>query len=175
MGKIIASLIAGLYLTGSLAACAPRQVQPMKLTEIKFEKTPYIEDNLNDIPDPGKPKALLIDENGKITNDASKAKYVAFLREDYPKVVANLKLKETYKQMYLTNIEVANQYIETLNNLKDLIEKDQQLIQLLNERQSYFENQYRQEAYDHKIDNIYHQSIIGIMGIGAVIIAILAL
>lgn len=175
MGKIITSIIAGLFLIGTLTSCAPREVKPMQLTEIKFEKTPKLESDLDSIPDPGKPKVLFIDENGQLTEDASKAKYVAFSREDYPKVVANLKLKETYKQLYLTNIEVANQYIDTLNHLKDLIEKDQQLIQLLNERQAYFENQYRQEAYDHKMDNIYHQSIIGIMGIGAVLIAILAL
>ena len=174
MGKIIASLLAAIFLVVTVS-CAPREVKPMQLTEIKFEKTPRIEANLDDIPDPGKPNVLYMDENGQIITDPAKAKFVAFSKEDFAKVVANLKLKKAYKDLYLTNVELTNQYIDTLNHLKRLVEKDQQLIQLLNERQAYFENQYRQEAYDHKMDNLYHRSIIGAMGIGAIIIAILAL
>lgn len=175
MGKIISTLLAGFFLLGVLSSCAPRQVAPMNLTEVKFEKTPKLELNLDDIPDPGKPNMVYISEDGKVVDDPSKAKYVAFTKEEFAKVVANLKLKNTYKELYITNVELANQYIDTLNHLKDLVEKDQQLIQLLNERQAYFENQYRQEAHDHRVNNIYHRSVIGLMGIGAVIIAILAL
>lgn len=175
MGKIILTLLTTVFLFGVLTSCAPRQIVPMDLTEIEFDKTPKLEANLDDIPDPGKPDMVYISEDGKVVDDPSQAKYVAFTKEEFAKVVANLKLKNTYKELYITNVELANQYIDTLNHLKELVEKDQQLIQLLNERQAYFENQYRQEAYDHRVDNMYHRSVIGLMGIGAVIIAILAL
>jgi len=175
MGKIISIIIGIMFIAGTLVSCAPKKVTQIKITPVQFEQTPHIQNQLDTIPDPGKPKALFIDENGEITTDSAKAIYVAFSKADYPKVVANLKLKETYKDMYLANVEVTNQYIDTLNGLKELINQDQQFIQLLNERQSYFENQYRQEVYDHKIDNFYHRTIIGLMGVGAIVIAILAL
>jgi hypothetical protein len=175
MGKIISIIMCGLFLVGTLVSCAPREVKPMVLTPIKFEKTQPIPNELDSIPDPGKPNTLMLDSNGQVTTDPAKAKYVAFTKEDFPKVVANLKLKQTYKEMYEGTLAVANQQVMTLNHLKELLAQDQQLIQLLNERQTYFENQYRQEVYDHRWDNVYHRSVIGVMGIGAIVIAILAM
>ncbi|MGD2072722.1 MAG: hypothetical protein PVG65_04460 [Candidatus Thorarchaeota archaeon] len=156
-------------------SCGPTKFVPKSREPIKFESTPKYELNLDEITKPDKPKYILMDEDFNIIEDIKEAKYVVYTKEEFAKVVAHLEVRKAYKDIAKEQELLINNYIKIINSLKEYVALEQEKAKEYRELWADSENAYRQERYDHKIDNLFHRSIIGSMGIGAIVIAILAL
>ena len=157
-----------------LVSCAPTQFIPREMKMHKFEPRPIYEIE-DDIITPEKPVKILLDKDFKITTNVKEAKYIAFTPEEYKKVQGHVLAGKAYKKVSEEQIKLINAEINISNNKNEYII----LVQLARDEYKNLhadsENLYRQEQHQHKMDNIFHKAIIGIMGVGAIIIAILAL
>jgi hypothetical protein len=157
-----------------LISCAPTQFIPREMKIHKFEPTPMYEQT-TEIILPDKPVRTLLDKNFKVTTDLKQARYIAFAPKEYTKVQGFLKAGKTYKEITEEQEKLINAYIQTINALKEYIALQQLKAEEYRQLWADSENSYRAEQYQHKIDNMYHKTIIGVMGLGAIVIAILAL
>jgi len=157
-----------------LASCAPSKFVPREMKVHKFEPTPMYE-LTDDIVVPDKPVKILLDKNFKVTTNAKEAQYIAFAPKEYTKVQAFLKSRQAYKEITEEQAKLINAYIQTINALKEYIALQQLKAEEYRQLWADSENSYRQSQYQHKIDNMYHKTIISIMGLGAIVIAIMAL
>lgn len=159
-----------------LASCAPTQFVPREMKKLhKFELTLMYELKTDIIVPADKPVQILLDKNFQITTDAKQAKYIAFAPKEYTKVQSFLKAGKTYKEITKEQENLINAYIQTINALKEYIALQQLKAEEYRQLWADSENAYRHSHHQHKIDNMFHKSIIGIMGVGAIVIAILAL
>jgi len=157
-----------------LISCTPTQFVPREMKIHKFEPTPLYELN-TDIVLPDKPVKILLDKDFKVTTDLKEAKYIAFAPTEYTKVQAFLKARQSYQEITEEQEKLINAYIQTINALKEYIALQQLKAEEYRQLWADSENAYRAEQHQHKIDNMYHKTIIGVMGLGAIVIAILAL
>ncbi len=157
-----------------LVSCAPTQFVPREMKIHKFESTPMYEQT-TEIILPGKPVKILLDKNFKVTTDPKQARYIAFAPTEYTKVQGFLKAGKSYKEITEEQEKLINAYIQTINALKEYIALQQLKAEEYRQLWADSENAYRAEQHQHKIDNMYHKTIIGVMGLGAIVIAILAL
>jgi len=157
-----------------LVSCAPTQFVPREMKIHKFEPTPLYELN-TDIVLPDKPVKILLDKDFKVTTDIKEAKYIAFAPKEYTKVQAFLKARQGYQEITEEQEKLINAYIQTINALKEYIALQQLKAEEYRQLWADSENAYRAEQHQHKIDNMYHKTIISVMGLGAIVIAILAL
>jgi hypothetical protein len=157
-----------------LVSCTPTQFIPREMKIHKFESTPIYELNA-DIILPDKPVKILLDKDFKVTTDAKEAKYIAFAPKEYTKVQGFLKARQAYQEITEEQEKLINTYIQTINALKEYIALQQLKAEEYRQLWADSENAYRAEQHQHKIDNMYHKTIIGVMGLGAIVIAILAL
>jgi hypothetical protein len=173
MGRLIGIVFIcfALLFTG----CAPAEFKPVEPTKYEFDKTPEYKAGLDEIVVPDKPVKILLTPEFAVTDDPSKAKYVAFAPKEYAKVQAHLKVRQTYKEIAGEQEKLVNTYIEQINALKELLALEQKKAQAYYELWVNSENSYRQEKYARQIDNLYNRSVIGVMSIGVLLIAILAL
>ena len=159
----------------SSASCAPKEFTPFKPDEIKFEKTSDydIKQDLENIikPDPIKPiYARVVNDQIEIVEDRSLATHILLPPQEYAKVAAVVKLSITYKDIILQQEALINQYIAQTNVLKELLEMERQ--KSLNYRELWVisENMYRQERYDHQVDNFINKSSLLITIVGRVVL-----
>jgi len=158
-----------------LVSCAPTQFVPREMKVHKFEPRPSYEQTTEIILPDKPPVKILLDKNFKVTTNLKVVKYIAFTPGEYKKVQAYISAGKAYKRVSEEQVKLINAEINISNNKNEYII----LVKLASEEYKQLwadsENSYRQEQYQHKVDNIFHKTIIGIMGIGAIIIAILAL
>ena len=157
-----------------LASCAPTQFVPREMKIHKFEPTPIYKLNTNIIL-PKKPIKILLDKDFKVTTDLKVVKYIAFAPKEYTKVQGFLKARKAYQEITEEQEKLINTYIQTINALKEYIALQQLKAEEYRQLWADSENAYRAEQHQHKIDNMYHKTIISVMGLGAIVIAILAL
>lgn len=157
-----------------LISCTPTKFVPREMKIHKFEPTPMYELN-TDIVLPDKPVKILLDKDFKITTDLKEAKYIVFAPKEYTKVQGFLKARKAYQEITEEQVKLINAYIQTINALKEYIALQQLKAEEYRQLWADSENAYRYEQHQHKIDNMYHKTIISVMGLGAIIIAILAL
>lgn len=172
MVKRILAIVTVLVL---LVSCAPAKFVPMTREPVKFEPTPPYELNLDEITKPGKPQHIFMDEKFNVVQDVKKAKYIVYTKDEFAKIVAHLELRKAYKDITKEQEILINNYINIINSLKEYVALEQRKSAEYRDLWADSENAYRQERHDHKMDNYFHRSIIGVMGLGALIIAILAL
>ncbi len=172
MVKRILAIIMVLML---LVSCGPAKFVPVNKEPVKFEATPPYELNLDGIIKPGKPKHVLMDKEFKVVKDLSKVKYVVYTKKEFAKIVAHLEIRKAYKDITTEQEVLINNYINIINSLKEYVALEQMKADQYRELWADSENAYRQEKYDHKVNNMFHRGVIGAMGIGAIIILILAL
>jgi hypothetical protein len=158
-----------------LTSCAPTQFIPKEPPTIKFDPTPKYKTDLSDIIQPPKPIHIWVDEKFQKVDDPAKAKYLVLTHDEYAKYVAQLKIKKTYEEIINEQEILINTYVDIINSLKELVALEQAKAKAYRDLWADSENAYRQERYDHQIDNLTNRGIIGAISIGAIVIAILAL
>lgn len=158
-----------------LVSCTPSQFVPREMKIHKFESRPMYELTTEIILPDKPPVKILLDKDFKVTTDLKVVKYIVFTPKEYKKVQAYILAGKVYKKISEEQVKLINAEINISNNKNEYII----LVKLASEEYKQLwvdsENSYRTEQYQHKIDNIYHRSVIGIMGLGAIVIAILAL
>jgi len=148
MKKFIVFFSVILFLFG----CAPKEFKPFVINDgISFKKEkPYVL-NLDNIQKPSKLKTFFLDENYKLC-DINEAKYVAMAPKEYNKIAQLLILTKTYKNIAKEQAKLINVEINKNNALKEYIMLDVQKIKYYRELWANSENAYRQERYDHQMD-----------------------
>lgn len=167
--KLVTYFILFLFL---LTSCAPATIKPIESFNPKFEKTPPYEVGL-DLPKPDKIQPIYVDENFQRTT-VDKAKFVVLAPKEYAKVAALLKLAKGYKSIAKEQGVLINLHIDTINALKEYVQLEQYKAKAYMELYVNSENAYRQEVYQHKLDNAIHKGLFAVISIGA-IIALIAL
>jgi len=168
---IVIILLSFLFLT----SCAPAQFVPKEPPVIKFDPTPKYKTDLSDIVKPDKPIHMWVDQNFKQVDDPAKAKYLVLTHDEYAKYVAQLKIKKTYEEIINEQEILINTYVDIINGLKELVALEQAKAKAYRDLWADAENSYRQEQYNHQMDNLTNRAIIGAISVGAIIVAILAL
>lgn len=175
MGRIVkcfAVLMVSLFL---FANCAPKEFTPYKPPEIKFEKTPYYELDLTAIQalKPDKIEPIYVDEDFKEV-PKEEAKFVVLAPSEYAKIAAILKIAKAYKDIAKEQEILINANINIINSLKEYVALEQAKAEEYRKLWADSENAYRQERYEHKLDNAINKGLFGVLAVGA-IIAIIAL
>jgi hypothetical protein len=158
-----------------IVSCSPATFVAKEPPVIKFEATPKYKVDLSDIIHPSAPVKIWADEKFQKVDDPSKAKYLILTHDEYAKYVAQLKIKKTYEEIINEQEILINTYVDIINGLKELVSLEQAKAKAYRDLWADAENSYRQEKYDHQIDNFVNRGIIGLISIGTIIIAILAL
>jgi len=172
MGRSLIALLSLLFL---ISACAPKEFTPYKPQPIHFEKTPIYQLDLSVIQTlkPEKIKPIFVNENfEKVSKD--EAKFVVLVPREYAKIAAILKIAKAYKDIAKEQEVLINTQINIINSLKEYVALEQAKAEEYRKLWADSENAYRQERYDHKIDNAINKVTFGAIFTGA-IIAIIAL
>ena len=169
-----------------LTSCAPAQFTPFEPPEIRYERTPpySVEESFAAIPKPSKIERVYVKLEGlpkqgeftaTVVGTREEATHILLLPSEYAKVGGVLKVAKAYKAIAVEQENLVNTYISQINTLKELLELERQKTIMYKELWVDSENAYRQERYDHQVDNIFHRGVIGTMVIGAIIVLALAL
>lgn len=174
MVKRIVLVLVGLAMIMSVG-CAPRAFVPKDPIQIKFEPTPKYEVDLTSIVKPDKPIKIWVDANFNVVQDPKDAKYLVLTKKEYAKYVAQLQIKETYKEIIMQQEILINTYIDQINALKEYIALEQAKAKAYRDLWVDSENAYRQERYDHQMDIVVNRISTGAISLGALVLLILAL
>jgi hypothetical protein len=174
MRKLIAwVLMVTLFLTPAMG-CAPKEFVPFNPPVVEFEKTPPYEGiDFDAIPKPKPIVPVYVDENFKEV-PIEEAKFVLLVPKEYAKVAAVVKLAKTYKQLALQQEVLINNQVNIINSLKEYVALEQMKSQQYRQLWADSENAYRQERYQHKLDNAINKGVFGAIA-AAVLIAIIAM
>jgi hypothetical protein len=155
--------------------CAPKEFTPYQPPKIEFEKTPPYELDLTSLQalKPDKIKPIYVDENFKEV-PKEEAKFVVLAPREYAKIAAILKIAKAYKDVAKEQEVLINANINIINSLKEYVALEQAKAEEYRQLWADSENAYRQERYDHKVDNAINKMSFGAIALG-VIIAIIAL
>jgi len=172
MGRFIIVLCLVLSL---VISCAPKEFTPYQPPEIKFEKTlPYeLDTTAVDALKPEKIKPIYVNEEFQEV-PKEEAKFVVLAPSEYAKIAAILKIAKAYKDVAKEQEVLINTHINIINSLKEFVALEQAKTRAALELYGYSENAYRQERYDHKLDNAINKMSFGAIALG-VIIAIIAM
>ena len=156
--------------------CAPKQFIPYEPPAVEFERTPQYEGiDFDSIPKPSKIKPVFVDENFKEV-PAEEAKFVLLVPKEYAKVAAVVKLAKTYKQLAQEQEVLINTNVDIINSLKEYVALEQMKAKEYRRLWADSENAYRQERYQHKLDNAINKGVTATIAIGAaILLAIIAL
>lgn len=173
MGRFI--IILSLILSLGFIGCAPKEFVPYKPPEIKFEKTPSYELDLTPIQalKPDKIEPIYVDENFKEVSP-EEAKFVVLAPREYAKIAAILKIAKAYKDIAKEQEVLINANINIINSLKEYVALEQAKAEEYRKLWADSENAYRQERYEHKVDNAINKMSFGAVALG-VVIAIIAM
>jgi hypothetical protein len=170
MVRYIILLISSILCIG----CAPPKFIPKEPPVIAFQKElPYTVD-LSDIITPDKPVYLWVDKdfNQVPMNDAT---YLLLTKKEFAKFTAQLKIKETYKEIIMKQEVLINAKIAIINSLKEYVALEQMKVTEYRSLWADSENAYRQEKYYNEINNVINKGFLGFISIGALIALIIAL
>jgi len=158
-----------------MIGCAPAPFIPRKPPDIKFEKTVLYVLDLSKIPKPDKLKPIWMDSKFNQVDSPDKASFVVLSPQEYAKVGAIVKLAKNYKSIAKEQETLINIYIDQINALKEYVALEKAKSEEYRNLWIDSENKYRQEVYSHKMDNILYKGVFGIISVGALVLAIIAL
>lgn len=158
-----------------VVGCAPAPFIAKEPFQVKFDPTLKYEVDLSGIIQPDKPVKIWVDEKFNVVENSKDAKYLLLTQKEYAKYVAQLQIKETYKEIIKQQEILINTYIDQINALKEYISLEQAKAQSYRELWVDSENAYRQERYDHKMDSLINKGVTGAISLGALVLLILAL
>ena len=157
-----------------LVACAPKEFTPYTPEKLVFEKTQFYElelAKLGDIPDIN---PIYVDENFKEV-ELSKAKYAVLIPEEYKKVAIMKKAALASRKVAFEQAKLINTNVEIINGLKEYAMLERQKTQAYRELWVNSENNYRQEAYNRKMDDLQNKAVWGLVIIGTAVVLALTL
>ena len=162
-------LVAISFLVG---ACAPKDYKPFIPPKIEFEKTEKYTLDLSALQKPDKPNYVALDENFQPVTEANpgQAKYLAFTRDEFKKVMALSAAYNSQQELLKDHEALVNVYISEINALKELVALREQIIQQYIELYAMSENAYRQERYEHKWDNAENKIVQVLLMAGLVLL-----
>ena len=143
--------------------------------KVEYKPTPPYNIDLTRIPKPEKLKPLFMNKDFKEVDDMERAVYVVLVPKEYAKIAALLKLTKTYKGIIGEQEKLINTHIEIINSLKEYLALEQAKTEEYRNLWVDSENAYRQERYNHKIENAINKGLLGAISIGSIIAVILAL
>ena len=158
----------------SLIGCAPPKFIPKDPPIIEFNKTPSYKVDLSNIVKPDKPIYTWTDENFKLV-PMNEAKYLILTKDEFGKFVAQLKIKETYKELIYKQEDLMNVNIEIINSLKEYVKLEEMKSKEYRDLWVDAENAYRQEKYYNEINSFISKGFLGFISIGAIVALVLAL
>lgn len=173
--KVIAYLLLIVVLLE--AGCSPPTVNPVIPNKTEFEKTPSytIKDKLDSMPKPTQLVLTYVKVYGnkvvKVDNPAD-ADMVLFSFEEIRKVTALKELAISYKDIILNQEVLINNYIATINSLKELLAIKDAIIQQYATMYANSENAYLRERYEHGKDNLINKIFFYTTSLGAVVLAL---
>ena len=164
-----------LLVTASIIiSCVPAKFVPKELPNVKFEETPTYSIDLSSIPKPEKIKPIFVDKDFKEVS-VDKAVYVVLIPKEYAKIAALLKLCKAYKNIIFEQASLVNTHIEIINSLKEYVALERMKAEEYRNLWADSENAYRQEQYNHKLEQAFTKGMFGSISLGAIIALILAL
>lgn len=152
--------------------CAPEAYKPYVPPKVEFEKTEKYVLDLSALQKPDKPNYVALDKDLQpITADnPGEAKYLAFTRDEFKKIMALSALHNSQQELLKDHEALVNVYISEINALKELVALREQIILQYVELYGMSENAYRQERYEHKWDNAENKIIQVLMMAGIVLL-----
>ena len=168
--KVCILIIVSILIIG----CAPPKFIPKEPPIVKFEKTPPYSIDLSTIIKPDKPVYIWMDKDFKVV-PSGQAKYLVLTKKEFAKFVAQLKIKETYKEIIGKQTLLINTKIEIINSLKEYVSLEQMKSKEYRDLWVDSENAYRQEKYNSDLNNLFIKGTLGVISIGALIALIIAL
>jgi hypothetical protein len=170
MKKLIVFLL-GLFL---LMGCAPKLLKQREIPPLVFDKTPPYFIDLSNIPKPDKLKPIFMDSEFKeVSKD--QAEYIVLIPQEYAKVAAVVKLAKAYKGIVKEQETLINTDIQIINSLKEYVALERAKAEEYRNLWIDSENAYRQERYQHKLDQAITRGTFGTIALGALIALIIAL
>jgi hypothetical protein len=158
-----------------LAGCAPAAViPPREHPAARFEPMPPYQVDLSQIQKPAKIEPVFVNAEFEETSP-DQAVYVLLAPGEYAKVAALLTLIQAYKGIIAEQAVLINAHIDTGNALKEYVALEQAKAAAYRDLWIDSETAYRQERYHSRIDNAVNKGLFGVISIGAILVAILAL
>jgi hypothetical protein len=157
---------------GGTIACAPKEYKPFIPPKVEFEKTEKYVLDLSALQKPDKPNYVALGPDFKpiTAENPGEAKYLAFTRDEFKKIMA-LSAGYNSQQVLLKDHEaLVNTYIAEINALKELVALREQIIEQYIQLYAMSENAYRQERYEHKWDNAENKIVQVLMMAGLVLL-----
>jgi len=155
--------------------CGPAKFTPREPLDITFDKTPVYSLDLSKIPKPSKLKPIWVDGRFNEVNSPEKATFVVLDTREYAKVGALVKLASTYKKLTKEQEVLVNIYIDQINSLKEYLALERAKSKEYRNLWVDSENALRQERYEHKMDNLLYKGVFGVIAVGALVVALIAL
>lgn len=155
-----------------IISCAPTQVQTKEPFVAQFDKTPEYHIDLDNITKPKKLVPIYVDSSFNQVENANEATYILLDTSEYSKIPALLKLCVAYKDIIKEQEGMINNNIDISNSLKEYIVLEQSKTSEYRNLWIDSENSYRQERYNHKMDNNINRGIFGVIFLGTIIAAI---
>ena len=171
MVKTVLVSILGFFM---ISSCAPAKFTPTPSPHVTFTPTKPYHIDLSLIPKPEVLRPIFVDKDFKETT-AEKAVYIVLIPKEYAKVAALVKLAKAYKEVIKEQEYLINTHVDINNALKEYLVLEQQKAESYKALWADSENAYRQEHYQHKVDNAIHRGAIGAVSLGAIIALILLL
>lgn len=158
-----------------LIGCGPALVEKKELQPLQFDKMEEYQVSLDDIPKPDKIKRIYLTEKYDITEDPSEASFILLTPEEYAKVEALLDVIIAYKDVIHKQEYLVNTNVKIINTLREYLALERQKAQAYRDMWVDSENAYRQEKYDHRMDNAINRGAISAISIGSVLAILLLL
>ena len=108
-----------------------------------------------------KPMKVWLDADMQQVPGPSHAKYLLLTRKEYAKYVAVLNLAAEYKKLAQSQESLINTYIAVINGHKELVELERVKGEMYKRLYEAANKAYRDERFDHKVDNFVHKLFIG--------------
>ena len=154
--------------------CAPPKFIPKSPPIIEFDRTPPYQIDLSSIIKPDKPVYIWMNKDFEVV-PMKDAKYLVLTKKEFAKFVAQLKIKETYKDIIGKQEILINTKIEIINSLKEYVSLEQMKSKEYRDLWVDSENAYRQEKYYNELNSFISKGFLGVISIGALIALIIAL
>jgi len=173
MGRYIKLFYLLIFFIFFICSCAPAKFEAKEMSELKFEKTPQYNINLDDIPKPSKIQRQFLNGDFKLTKNIDEAKYVLLVPKEYAKIEALLDIIIAYKKIIKEQEVLINSDINIINSLKEFVELERLKAKEYRNLWVDSENAYREERYLHKMDNAINKGTLSLISIGSLIAIIL--
>ena len=156
-----------------LSNCSTKEFNPPKEVPLEFNKTEEynISDKLNEIKKPEKLNPLYIKWDGSsprflVVNNSQEATHILLAPQEYAKVGQVVEIAKAYKTIITDQEDLINQFVYKENLWKELLQMERQ--KAINYRELWVnsENMYRNEKWDHRLDNFINKSMFIITTLG---------